>query len=197
MNAAEAKRELRRRLRLAARAESAARPDLPPDPRLVADLLASLPGARVVSCFVSVPGEPSTRDLLAHLVERYGFAAVPRVAGPGSLDLRRVDVREPPLRPGAYGIPEPDPADFPVSVDPAALDVVFVPGLAFDARGNRLGRGAGYYDRLLASAPRAIAIGLCRDERVLREIPVEPHDAPVAAIVTESRAIRRPGFPSA
>lgn len=82
------------------------------------------------------------------------------------------------FRAGAFGIPEPRP-NLP-EVDPAEVDFVLVPGLAFDRRGYRLGRGAGYYDRLLprigAEVPR---VALALSPQLVDEVPIEPHDRPV------------------
>lgn len=81
--------------------------------------------------------------------------------------------------PGAYGIPEPreDPSRL---FDPgvAARTAVIVPGLAFDARGGRLGRGGGYYDRFLgrASMQRAVTIGACWSLQLVDAAPTESHD---------------------
>ena len=70
------------------------------------------------------------------------------------------------------------------------IDVVLVPGLAFDYRGNRLGRGKGYYDRFLRRLPdEVLTIGLAFDEMVLDTIPCDANDFPVKKVVTESRII--------
>lgn len=66
-------------------------------------------------------------------------------------------------------------------------DVVVVPLVAFTAQGQRLGQGGGHYDRWLAAHPQATAIGLARDCQLAEELPVEPHDRPLAAVVTPTR----------
>ena len=71
-----------------------------------------------------------------------------------------------------------------------SLDVIIVPGLAFDATGRRLGRGGGFYDRFLAMLPKsAWTIGLCFESQIVPHIPAEPHDSRVRFIATESRLI--------
>lgn len=71
------------------------------------------------------------------------------------------------------------------------LQVVLVPGLAFDLHGRRLGRGAGVYDRLLASLPSTVLrIGLVHDERLIDELPAEEHDIPMHAVATPRRLVR-------
>jgi 5-formyltetrahydrofolate cyclo-ligase len=75
-------------------------------------------------------------------------------------------------------------------VDPKAVDLVLVPGLAFDQRGHRLGYGQGYYDRLLPTLPNARRFGLCYELSLLVEVPAADHDVPVDALVTERRVLR-------
>ena len=91
-----------------------------------------------------------------------------------------------PARPGPEAsLPPGDPC-LPPEVD----DVVFlVPGLAFDARGVRLGRGVGWYDRALGRHPRGIRIGLAYEFQVVPSLPEAPWDVRMHAIVTEARVI--------
>jgi 5-formyltetrahydrofolate cyclo-ligase len=90
------------------------------------------------------------------------------------------------LTPGVLGIPEPLPR-CPI-LDPRAIDWALVPGLAFDARGFRLGRGAGHYDRLLpqlrVEAPRWAA---ALSPQWLEDLPIEPHDQPLDGILGAER----------
>ncbi len=83
------------------------------------------------------------------------------------------------MKPGAFGILEPqgDP------VSPVQLDLIIVPGVAFDATGNRMGRGKGFYDRLLAGTS-ATTIGVCYAEQYYLSIPTEPHDVPLNDVIT-------------
>ncbi len=63
---------------------------------------------------------------------------------------------------------------------------IFLPGLAFTKQGQRLGRGGGYYDRLLEQLPhQTIKVGICYDVQVLSSLPKEPHDQPVQFVITE------------
>jgi 5-formyltetrahydrofolate cyclo-ligase len=88
------------------------------------------------------------------------------------------------LLPGRYGIAEPGPgcAVFPVN----QLDLVLVPGVAFDLLGRRLGRGKGHYDKMLA-APHGIRCGVGYDQQIVPEVPVAPHDAYLTCILTPTR----------
>ena len=83
---------------------------------------------------------------------------------------------------GAYGIEEPTGALF---TDYAAIDFIAVPGVAFDRRGNRLGRGKGYYDRLLPRIPSAYKAGICFPFQIVEEVPAEPFDIRMDEIITQ------------
>ena len=85
---------------------------------------------------------------------------------------------------GAYGIPEPAP-DAPV-IDPKDIDLVILPCMSCDDQCNRLGHGAGYYDRYLAQLrDDCKLIALCYEDIMSIEIPTEPHDKKVDMVVTE------------
>jgi 5-formyltetrahydrofolate cyclo-ligase len=96
------------------------------------------------------------------------------VADPGTLDERGLGFREP-----ADDAPEA-----------AALDVVVVPALQVDGRGQRIGYGAGYYDRTLPRfAPPAVAVAVAFDFQLVAEVPDTPGDVPVALVVTDERVL--------
>ena len=86
---------------------------------------------------------------------------------------------------GAYGIAEPDGTD---RILPTQIDLIIVPAMAFDTQGNRLGRGKGYYDRLLAKT-NAVTIGIGYDFQLLDSIPAAPHDRKMNYIFTPSYSI--------
>jgi 5-formyltetrahydrofolate cyclo-ligase len=88
------------------------------------------------------------------------------------------------MRPGRFGVPEP-PAGCPVILL-NQLDLVLVPGVAFDLLGGRLGRGKGFYDRLLAQV-RGHKCGVAFDLQIVSSVPVEPHDIRVDSILTPMR----------
>lgn len=85
---------------------------------------------------------------------------------------------------GHYGIREP--SDDCPSLPLISLDLVAVPGLGFDGNGRRLGRGRGYYDRLLAHV-RGIRCGIALDCQILPSVPAEPHDQLLDCILTPTR----------
>ncbi len=95
---------------------------------------------------------------------------------------------------GRYSLREPKADLLPLA--PGDLDVVIVPGLAFDSTGARLGRGGGLYDRLLArvaglpAGNRPVSVGVCVDEQVVEKVPVEAHDLRVDMILTPTTILR-------
>ena len=81
-----------------------------------------------------------------------------------------------------FGIGEPTGKEY---TDLASVEVIVVPGVAFDRQRNRMGRGRGFYDRLLKGTPNAVKVGVAYDFQVLDAIPTEPHDVKMDRIVTE------------
>ncbi|MEM9558598.1 MAG: 5-formyltetrahydrofolate cyclo-ligase [Acidobacteriota bacterium] len=69
------------------------------------------------------------------------------------------------------------------------IDVILVPGLSFTRHGDRLGQGGGYFDRFLAAAPTP-ALGLAFDFQLVDDLPIEPHDVPMRAVITERGVVR-------
>lgn len=86
------------------------------------------------------------------------------------------------LEPGPWHAQQPSVRDVPV-----VPETVVVPLVAFTASGQRLGQGGGHYDRWLATYPQVPAIGLAWDCQIAEELPGEPHDRPLAAVVTPTR----------
>ena len=87
---------------------------------------------------------------------------------------------------GKFGILEPIE---PMKIAYKNIDLVIVPGIAFDSDGHRIGYGFGYYDKFLKKVPKAVKIGLCFDFQIVEKIPREEHDVAVDFIVTEKRVI--------
>ncbi|MBI3324843.1 MAG: 5-formyltetrahydrofolate cyclo-ligase [Candidatus Omnitrophica bacterium] len=139
--------------------------------------------ARTVLCYVSLSYEVETRRLIEQMQAMGKRVVVPRVEG-RQLGLSRLADPSEDLARGAFGVLEPKPdAVRPVSVE--ALDLVLVPGLAFDRRGHRLGHGHGYFDRLLARLPDTSAtVGLCFAFQLLDRLPVDPHDRSVQTVLS-------------
>ena len=93
------------------------------------------------------------------------------------------------LRPGFYGIREPfDCAEG--EINPAEIDLVIVPGVAFDLKKNRIGYGAGYYDRFFKKLKRGCPkVGIAFELQVYDHLPAESHDIPLDMVITEERII--------
>ena len=87
---------------------------------------------------------------------------------------------------GQFGIREP--SGHCIAVPPNRLDLILVPGVAFDSHGRRLGRGKGFYDQLLESV-RGTTCGVAFDEQIVESVPVEPHDVHLNCILTPTRWI--------
>jgi 5-formyltetrahydrofolate cyclo-ligase len=155
--------------------------------RLVAQVttLAEWKAAQSVFLFVPMSGEPAV-DVLLELA----LAAGKRVVVPAyeaetdSYLAREVKVSTEDLVTGKFGVLEPHRrcAEVPVG----ALDFAVVPGVAFTPDGKRLGRGRGFYDRMLASF-RAVSCGVGLDEQIVADMPVEPHDVKLSYVVTPTR----------
>jgi len=153
---------------------------------------------RTVMVYSALPGEADPEKIAVQALASDKHVAYPRTDwaarslvpaqvvrledGPDGL----LPARDP--RAAALGLREPGP-DCP-ELDPGDLDLVIVPGLGFDAAGNRLGRGAGFYDRFLgALSPRVMTVGLCFAEAFMPAQPGLPHgprDIPVRAVATEA-----------
>lgn len=161
--------------------------------------------ARTCLAYVSVRNEVETGSIIALLREQGTIVSLPAVLPSGSLCAATAPSSLSNLVTGPFGIPQPDVTQATI-VSPRDLDVIFVPGVAFDGSGRRIGFGKGYYDRFLATLPRLEAqketgtgsspapvvhkptlIGLAFDFQVYPEIPAESHDIPVDAVITESR----------
>lgn len=94
------------------------------------------------------------------------------------------------LRPGAYGILEPD-IKMASLIQPSQIDMVVIPGSVFDRQCGRYGYGGGYFDRFLSlEAPQALRIGLAFSLQVLPKIPLKTHDQRMDIIVTENEILR-------
>jgi 5-formyltetrahydrofolate cyclo-ligase len=145
---------------------------------------APLHQATTLLIFSSLADEPSTEGWLEAWAAPGRTLALPRIAEDGRLALHAV--RQPGhLIPGPFDIAEPDPRLCP-EIDPQEVDGTLVPGLAFDRQGQRLGRGKGYYDRLLARLrPNALACGVFFSLQEVPTVPTFGHDRPLHAVLTE------------
>jgi len=144
--------------------------------------------ARCVHCFygVKVKGEIPTVRIMGDALASGKLLVMPRVTdNDGGMEHVRVTGLEL-MQPGLWGIPEPvGEARVPV----AEIELILVPGLAVDIKGNRMGYGKGYYDRFLETASHSVKAMLVPERFVHDRLPVEDHDVPVDYIVTEDRVL--------
>ena len=140
-----------------------------------------LADAKTIVAYYSLPDEVDTHRFIDELLADGKTVYLPKVVGDEDMVLCRFTGAES-LQEGAFGIMEPVGAQ--ISTD-EAIDVVLVPGMAFDGDGNRLGRGKGYYDRFLKSLshPRPQLIGVCFDFQKVDVVPTEPTDVKVDVVV--------------
>lgn len=151
--------------------------------RAAVGALAAHPAGRVAA-YVSVGSEPRTAALLEALTPRE--VLLPVLLPDGDLDWALADEG---LRPGRHRLLEPRGRRLgPDAI--ASCGLVVVPALAVDRQGIRLGRGGGSYDRALART-RGWVVALLHDGELLAELPHEPHDQPVHAVVSPAHGLTR------
>lgn len=153
--------------------------------------LTQIQSVQSVMVYVGHRSEVQTDWLISQLLAAGSTVFVPWCAD-HELQLFRLQSLDE-LQPGAFGIPEPSSeskADSDRIGQADELDVVLVPGIAFDRAGYRLGQGKGYYDRLLSQISEAcLLVGLAFDMQLVERVPVESHDVALDLIVTESQVI--------
>ena len=144
--------------------------------------LPQIESVRTVLLYHGMDTEPDTVRLLPPLWDIGKQVCLPRCLPGNQMEARLVQ-RDSTLIRHPYGMLEPGP-DCPL-IPPDQIDLVLVPGLAFDRSGGRLGRGGGYYDRWLAGFS-GITAALCRDGLLMEAIPRLPHDLGVDLVITET-----------
>ena len=159
--------------------------------RAILEEISALPAYRASGTVLAYAGfgsELETDAFLRHTLDEGKTLLLPRVnRQEGLLDVYEVGDVMGDLEAETWGIREPRP-DRCAQSDPAAADFVLVPGLAFDARGGRLGYGGGFYDRLLSGSlpPHALLVAGAFEVQMVEEVPMDEHDVPMDAVVTES-----------
>lgn len=150
--------------------------------------LPEVEGAATVACYVSTAEEPGTGPLIERLLALERTVLLPLLRPDFDLDWAAYQPGA--LRGARFGISEP--TGTPLGVEAvAAADVVVCPGLAADQEGNRIGRGGGSYDRVLARLPDAVLrVTLLYDDEVLPAVPVDTHDQRIDVVVTPTRTLR-------
>ena len=132
--------------------------------------------AKHVMFYISFDGEVDTREMIKETKRLGKIVAVPICKAGGILSPSLLGEKTK-LKKGLYGVYEPAVQR---GIDLREIDLVVVPGVAFDTRGNRLGRGEGCYDRFLKKIPkRTVSMGLAFDFQILPSLPATTHDVGV------------------
>ncbi|KAJ2603620.1 hypothetical protein H4R99_002321 [Coemansia sp. RSA 1722] len=143
-----------------------------------------------ISIYISMDSaELQTKTLLLHALDAGKTVYVPRCHNKQTMDMIRLSGHDDlaGLAKNKWGIPEPGMER--EAADPSVLDFVVVPGVAFDRNGNRCGHGRGYYDRFVASIPKAYSCAVCLSEQIVEDVPVDTFDRSPDTIVAPEGAI--------
>lgn len=146
-------------------------------------------GVRVMASYAAIEGkgEVGTAGVHADATARGIVVAYPALEEDGTMVFRACSTL--PTEERGHGFAEPPDGAEVVAFE--ALDLVVVPGLAFDPTGQRIGYGAGYYDRALPRCTRARKVGVAFELQIVIEVPARPLDVPVDLVVTEKRTYAR------
>ncbi|GAA1970625.1 5-formyltetrahydrofolate cyclo-ligase [Microbacterium deminutum] len=156
--------------------------------RVQLDALVERLGARSISCFLSIPTEPGTRDFVAGAVARGIRVLLPVTRADGLLDWS-VATADGDIAEGMFGLPEPvGDVLGPIAVND--VDLLVIPAAAVDRRGMRLGWGRGFFDKTIGSMERCPPVyAVVFDSELVDEVPSDLHDQPVTGVVTPTQTI--------
>jgi 5-formyltetrahydrofolate cyclo-ligase len=141
--------------------------------------------ANSLGLYSSIRNEVFTEQVFAVACEWGKKVVYPKICDEKLEFIEVTDLRQ--LRPGAFGIPEPDGCRrIPVS----SLELIVLPGVAFDLSGYRLGYGKGFYDRVLHDLKLCTLIGIAFEWQLIESLPVEIHDIRMDMVITEERVLR-------
>ena len=141
--------------------------------------------AKTVMFYVSFDNEVFTHDMILNSLKRK-YVVVPKLVQDGIEPSLIIDFDNM-ISVGKFGILEPIEL---LKVPYSRIDLVLVPGIAFDKNGHRVGYGLGHYDKFLKKVPKAAKIGLCFEFQIIDSIPSKEHDVPLDTIVTEQRVMQ-------
>jgi 5-formyltetrahydrofolate cyclo-ligase len=174
------RKEIRHKLNKQAREEAVKKS------RKIKNRLFSLPEfkkAKTVMLYASKNGEVITDEIIDGAIRAGKRVALPRCTSPDTLVAKEIRSRETDLEKSSLGINEPKKRK--KTIQPKGIDIVIVPGVAFDRRNNRLGRGKGFYDKFLKGLPPSkISVGLAFDFQIVENLPKDSHDIPVSKVIT-------------
>ena len=152
--------------------------------------LSEFRSARIVCAYMAMPHEVRTALIFETARELGKRTCIPAYRSDDELYGLSEWTAGEALVPGHHGVLEPAELRW---IDIEAVDLMIVPGLAFDMKGGRVGRGKGHYDRILGSAENRsfVAVGLAFGFQVFESVPVEPHDIVLDAVITEKECVLR------
>ena len=181
--------KIRLRHEILAKRRSLTSHDIYTNSKKIAEILSCWPlykKAKIVLTYLSMPEEPQTDELINYAIHAGKVICVPRLLSSyGFMEAVRLRCMKDIIVSGKLGLRQPN-HNATELVLPESIDLVLVPGVAFDLNGNRLGMGAGYYDRFLPSAQNAIFAGVAWDFQIVSTVPHEDHDIALDFLVTES-----------
>jgi 5-formyltetrahydrofolate cyclo-ligase len=144
--------------------------------------------AKTILFYVSYDNEVYTHEMIKESLERKKHVVVPKIDKNSRTILCSSLTKWDDLVAGAYNILEPR-QECLKEVSPESIDLIVIPGIAFDCQGNRIGHGMGYYDKLLKKKINGQHLGLAFEFQIVERILSEKHDVQVEKIVTEKRII--------
>ncbi|WP_425061204.1 putative protein YqgN [Sporomusa carbonis] len=140
--------------------------------------------AKTIMLYLAMPDEPQMDRVISHALANGKTVCVPHMRETRGLMDAAIITGLDDLVVGQFNLLVPNPATLKLLV-PSELDLIIVPGVAFDKAGRRLGMGAGYYDRFLIQANRAELIGAAWAAQILDTVPTDDHDRPVNYLLSE------------
>lgn len=144
--------------------------------------------ATIIMFFLSMPDEPQMMNMIEHAWRLGKTVCVPHMREEfGMMDAAIIENKQG-LVQGRFNLLVPDPTTLQV-VDPGMIDLIIVPAVSYDRKGNRLGMGAGYYDRFIPQAPKAICMGAVWSSQIIDSVPADEYDQPVQYLLTEDAII--------
>ncbi len=142
--------------------------------------------AKTIMVFVPIKNEPETRSIIEKAWQQNKRVCVP-LTDFSSNEIFPIEINDfSELEEKKFGLLEPK--NTVKKIDASEIDLVLVPGIAFDKKGNRVGYGKGFFDRFLEKT-NCCTIGLCFEQHLEKKLPVEPHDKRVKKIITEKRVL--------
>ena len=144
--------------------------------------------SKSIGAYYPTGSEVKTLDIIKHSIDRKKEVGLPRVIDSTKIEFFKIiedSFEKIKFTKGKYGIFENSTS----TNNMEKMDLLIIPGIAFDLQGNRLGYGKGYYDRFLSLRKVKCIIALAYETQIVNEIPNNEHDIPVDLIITEKRII--------